>query len=301
MKRSWKEYTIPAEQDGVILQDILTGPMQISRRMIQKLTRSKGILYNGKPTFLKRQVKKGHVVQVAVEVSNRQSLVPEAVPFDILYEDEAILVVNKPAGINVHPIHPGQTGTLANGIAKHWQDQGLALPVRPVHRLDRDTSGILIVGKSAFAHQHLDRQLRERELGRVYLALAEGEVQQDRGTLTYPIGNDPRNPAKRKVREDGNPAVTHFSLMERLDGATLVELSLETGRTHQIRVHLAHYGHPVLGDRQYGHTSPLIRRQALHASKLSFTHPGTGEKMVLEAPLPEDIAAVIEKLKHQPL
>lgn len=297
MKRTWIEYTIPLEQDGVVLQDILTGPMQISRRMIQKLTRSKGILYDGKPTFLKRQVKKGHVVQVAAEVSNRQSLTPEPIPFEILFEDEEILVANKPARINVHPIQPGQTGTLANGVAWHWQQQGVTLPVRPVHRLDRDTSGILLIGKSAFAHQHLDRQLRQRELSRVYLALVEGEVQEQTTTLTYPIGKDPRNPAKRKVRQDGDPAVTHFVVRQQLAGTTLLELSLETGRTHQIRVHLAHYGHPVLGDRQYGKPSTLIRRQALHASRLSFTHPRTGEAMELEAPLADDMASILTRIE----
>jgi RluA family pseudouridine synthase len=238
----------------------------------------------------------GHVVQVAAEVSNRQSLLPEPVPFDILFEDEEILVVNKPAGINVHPVHPGQSGTLANGIAWHWRKQGLTLPVRPVHRLDRDTSGILIVGKSAFAHQHLDRQLRERKLGRVYLALVEGEIQEESGTMTYPIGKDPSNPAKRKVREDGDPAITHFSVKQLLNGASLLEMTLETGRTHQIRVHLAHYGNPVLGDRQYGHASRLIGRQALHASRLSFYHPRTGVKMDVEAPLPEDMMRAIKKL-----
>ncbi|WP_018133408.1 RluA family pseudouridine synthase [Effusibacillus pohliae] len=297
--RPWIEYIIQPEQEGMALQEILTGQMKISRRMIQKLTRTKGILYNGKPTFLKRPVKAGHVVQVAAEVSNRQTLLPQPIPFGILYEDQEILVINKPAGINVHPIHSGQTDTLANGIAWHMREQGLAAPVRLVHRLDRDTSGILIVGKSAFAHQHLDRQLRERKLMRRYLALVEGEVEEEQGTLAYPIGRDPENPVKRKVRQDGEPAVTHFWLREKWKGASLLELSLETGRTHQIRVHLAHHGYPVLGDRQYGHPSLLIKRQALHAFRLSFTHPRTGAPLELEAPLAEDMAAAIEQLKQQ--
>ncbi|GAX89925.1 RluA family pseudouridine synthase [Effusibacillus lacus] len=296
--RGWLEFTIPKELDGAFLQDILTGPMRISRRMIQKLTRSKGILYNGKPTFLKRQVKSGHVVQVATEVTTRQSLQPEQIPFPVLFEDDTILVVDKPSGINVHPIHPGQSGTLANGIAWHWQQQGLQLPVRPIHRLDRDTSGILIVGKSAYSHQHLDRQLREGQLDRVYVALVEGEPEEDTGTLKYPIGKNPRTPSKRKVREDGDPAVTHYKVLERLGPISLLELSLETGRTHQIRVHLAHFGYPVLGDRQYGKASPLIKRQALHALRLSFTHPGTGESMELEAPLPEDMQSAMERVRN---
>jgi 23S rRNA pseudouridine1911/1915/1917 synthase len=298
MKRLWIEYQIPAEFDGVTLEQILKGPMQISGRMIQKLTRSKGILYNGKPTFLKRQVRKGHIVQVSNEAGNKNTLTPEPIPFAVIYEDDDILVVDKPTGINVHPIQPGQTGTLAHGIAWHWQQKGIQLPVRPVHRLDRDTSGILIIGKSAFAHQHLDRQLRERQLGREYLALVEGEIEEERGTLTFPIGKDPRNPAKRKVREDGDPAVTHFLLKERVTGATLLQLSLETGRTHQIRVHMSHYGHPVLGDRQYGKPSPLIGRQALHAWRLTFAHPRSGQKLVLEAPIPPDMKSAIEKLKR---
>lgn len=299
-KYSWIEYTIPSDQDGFILQDILTGPMQISRRMIQKLTRRKGILYNGKPTFLKRNVKKGHIVRVAAEVSSHMALQPEPIPFEILYEDEDILLVNKPAGINVHPVQPGQSGTLANGIAWHWKEAGVSLPVRPVHRLDRDTSGILIVAKSAFAHQHLDRQLRERQLARTYVALTDGEVKEDGSILNFPIGKDPRNPAKRKVRQDGDPAVTHFQVIERFPAVSLLELSLETGRTHQIRVHLAHIGCPVLGDRQYGHASSLINRQALHASRLSFVHPRTGDPMEFTAPLAADMQALIDNLKQNP-
>lgn len=295
--RSWIEYTIPAEQDGWLLEEILTGPMQISKRMIQKLTRSKGLQYNGKPTFLKRKVKKGHIVRAAAEVSNKQVLQPEPIPFGILFEDEDILIADKPAGINVHPLQPGQSGTLANGITWHWQQQGLSLPVRPVHRLDRDTSGVILIAKSAFAHQHLDRQLRERGLSRNYLAITSGVFPEQQGTLAYPIGKDPRSPAKRAVRQDGDPAVTHFSTKEQFREASLLELSLETGRTHQIRVHLAHRGFPVLGDRQYGKASPLIRRQALHAARLSFVHPRTQEPMQIESPLPDDMLAALDKLK----
>lgn len=286
---AWIEYVIPPVFEGYSLQEILTGPMQISRRMIQKLTRSKGILYNGKSMFLKRPVKSGHVVRVAAGAAGGSSLQPEPIPFGILFEDDDILVVNKPPGLNVHPIQPGQTGTLANGIAWHWQQQGLSLSVRPVHRLDRDTSGVLIIGKSMYAHQHLDRQLRERSLTRFYLALAEGVIEEEAGTLAFPIGKDPRNPAKRAVRTDGEIAVTHFRVIERYAAASLLELSLETGRTHQIRVHLAHYGHPVVGDKQYGKASPLITRQALHAFSLSIFHPRTGQPMRFEAPLPADM------------
>jgi RluA family pseudouridine synthase len=295
---AWIEYVIPSAFEGYSLQAILTGPMQISRRMIQKLTRSKGILYNGKSTFLKRPVKTGHVVRVAAGVSAGPSLHPEPIPFGILFEDEDILVVNKPPGLNVHPVQPGQTGTLANGIAWHWQQRGLTLPVRPVHRLDRDTSGVLIIGKSMYAHQHLDRQLRERTLTRLYLALAEGAIEEALGVLTFPIGKDPRNPAKRTVRADGETAVTHFRAIERYTAASLLELSLETGRTHQIRVHLAHYGHPVLGDKQYGKASSLITRQALHASSLSISHPRTGQPMRFEAPLPSDMTDAREMLSR---
>jgi 23S rRNA pseudouridine1911/1915/1917 synthase len=297
--KKWLTYVVPSDMAGKTVQEILTGPLSISRRMIQKLTRTKGILYNDKPTFLKRPVKEGHVIKVATSVEEPLSIAPEPVPFDIVFEDEELLIVNKPPGVNVHPVRPDQKETLAAGIAYHWLKKGETAKVRFVHRLDRDTSGLLVVAKSMYAHQQLDRQLRERSLKREYLALVEGQMAKLTGTFTYPIGRAKNHATKRMVRPDGEPAITHYHVRETFAHASLVELSLETGRTHQIRVHLAHAGHPVIGDRLYGSPSPLIQRQALHAFRLTLQHPGTKEELTFTADLPDDMKNAVAQFREQ--
>jgi 23S rRNA pseudouridine1911/1915/1917 synthase len=293
----WIEHTVAEGEAGRTLQEILTGPMGVSRRMIQRLTRSEGIRVNRHTAFLGRKLRAGDVVRVRMAEREEAGLTPQEMPLAILHEDADVLVLDKPPHLFVHPTSPGQTGTLAHGIAHHWMRMGLQAKVRPVHRLDRDTSGLLLVAKTPFAHQHLDRQLRERTLRRTYLALVRGVVDSDEGTVDAPIGRHRANPNLRMVRPDGEPAVTRWRVVERLRDATLLEVELETGRTHQIRVHMAHLGHPVLGDRQYAPAdrSPA-RRQALHAWRISFTHPISGERMELEAPLPADLASLRERL-----
>lgn len=295
--KKWLTYVIPSDMDGKTVQEILTGPLSMSRRMLQKLTRQKGILYNDKPTFLQRPVKEGHVIKVAISFEEDMSIEPEEVPFTIVYEDEAILIVNKPAGISVHPVQAGQKGTLVAGIAYHWLQQGEKAKVRLVHRLDRNTSGLLVVAKSFYAHQQLDRQLREHMLKREYLAVVEGQMNKLSGTFSYPIARAKNNSAKRIVSPEGEEAITHYHVQETFAGASLVELTLETGRTHQIRVHLAHAGHPIIGDRLYGSPSRLIRRQALHAFRVTLDHPLSHERMVFTADLPEDMQQLIQYLR----
>lgn len=297
--RRWAQHTVREEEAGNTVQEILTGPMGISRRMIQRLTRAKGVLVNRKTAYLARAVRAGDVV--AAKLGEREGAGIEAVEMEleVVHEDRDVLVLNKPPFLLVHPTSPEHTRTLSHGIAHHFQAQQIDARVRPVHRIDRDTSGLLLVAKSAFAHQHLDRQLRERTLRREYLAVVRGVVAEDEGTVEAPIGRHPRNPSLRAVRPGGEPARTRFRVRERFADATLLELELDTGRTHQIRVHMAHLGHPVLGDRPYGGGAPaLIRRQALHALRLSFVHPATRNAMTLEAPVPEDIAALLEALRQ---
>ncbi len=295
--RRWAEHTVTPEEAGRTVQDILTGPMQVSRRMIQKLTRSQGIHLNRRAAFLARKVRAGDVVAARVAPEEEAGLAPVPMELHLVHEDADLLVVDKPPFLLVHPTSPDQDRTLAHGIAHHYLEAGLRARVRPVHRIDRDTSGLVLVAKTAFAHQHLDRQLRERVLKREYLALVDGAVEEEEGVVDAPIARDKRNPNLRAVRPGGEPALTRFRVEERLPGATLLRLELETGRTHQIRVHMLHAGHPVLGDRQYGGAgASLIRRQALHAARLSFLHPTTGEAIVCEAPLPQDMAEVRERL-----
>jgi 23S rRNA pseudouridine1911/1915/1917 synthase len=298
--RRWTEHTVTPEEAGRSVEEIMTGTLEISRRMIQKLTRSKGLQLNGKPAFLAKKVRTGDVVRAALSFAEVAGLEPVQMDLDIIYEDDDLLVLNKPPFLLVHPINPSQTGTLSHGIAWHFQEQGLHAKVRPVHRIDRDTSGLLVVAKTAFAHQHLDRQLRERELKREYIAFASGVIAEERGTIDAPIGKNKANPTLRAVRPNaGEHALTRYAVVETYEHATLLQLELDTGRTHQIRVHMTHVGHPLIGDRQYGNVGTrLIKRQALHAHRLSCTHPGTGEELVFEAPLPDDLVALQSRLKE---
>jgi 23S rRNA pseudouridine1911/1915/1917 synthase len=206
--------------------------------------------------------------------------------------------VDKPPFLLVHPTSPDQDRTLAHGVAWHIRQQGLHAAVHPVHRIDRDTSGLVLFAKTGHAHHRLDVQLRAGEIGREYLALVDGVMAEDGGVIEAPIARDPRNPSLRAVRPGGEHALTRWAVEERYPAATLVRLQLETGRTHQIRVHLLHAGHPVLGDRQYGRRGmSTIKRQALHAARLAFVHPSSGERIELEAPLAPDMQAAVDQLK----
>ncbi len=296
--RRWTEHTVSPDEAGRTVEEILTGPMRVSRRMIQRLTRSRGIHLNRRAAFLARKVKAGDVVAARVAPEEEAGLEPVPMDLAVVHEDAEVLVLDKPPFLLVHPTSPEQARTLAHGVAHHFAGQGLRARVRPVHRIDRDTSGLVLFAKSPHAHADLDRQLRERELGRAYLAFVRGVVEDDAGTVDAPIGRDRKHPNLRAVRPDGEPAVTRFRVVERYPDATLLELELETGRTHQIRVHMAHLGHPLLGDRQYGGGGAgTPKRQALHAARLSFLHPRTGEPLTFEAPLPPDLAALRDRLR----
>ncbi len=300
-ERTWTTHTVTAAEAGRTVEEILIGTLSISRRMIQKLTRSKGVQLNRKPAYLARQVKEGDVVRAALSFQEEAALPAVEMPLDVLYEDQQVIVVNKPPFLLVHPTNPSQTETLSHGLTHHFAQQGLQAKVRPVHRIDRDTSGALVVAKTAFAHQHLDRQLRERELKREYLAFVAGTIAEERGQIDAPIGKHKQNPQLRAVRPNaGEFALTRYEVIDRYQDATLVHLELETGRTHQIRVHMTHLGHPLLGDRQYGRIGlHLLKRQALHASRVTFLHPTSGEQLVVEAPLPDDLAALKQALLRE--
>ncbi|HEU0015621.1 MAG TPA: RluA family pseudouridine synthase [Longimicrobium sp.] len=293
----WTNHTVADDEAGRTVQEILTGPMGISRRMIQRLTRAKGLQLNRRPAWLAAKVRPGDVVAARIAEREQAGLAPVQMPLSIVHEDAEILVVDKPPFLLVHPTTPQQDRTLSHGVAWHFERQGLHAKVRPVHRIDRDTSGLVLFARTSHAHHRLDLQLREGGLTREYLALVDGVVQGESGTLDAPIARDPRNASLRVVRPGGEPAVTHWRVEERHPGATLLRLELETGRTHQVRVHLLHAGHPVLGDRQYGRRGlDLINRQALHAARLAFAHPATGGALDLAAPLPDDMRTAVDRL-----
>jgi RluA family pseudouridine synthase len=294
----WAKHEVTEEEAGRTVQEILTGPLRVSRRMIQRLTRSDGIRLNRHATHLQRKVRAGEVVAARVASAEESGLEPVEMPLDVVYEDEDLLAVNKAPFLLVHPVAPHHRATLAHGLTHYFLTRGLHARVRPVHRLDRDTSGLMLVAKSAFVQQILDLQIRDREMRREYLALVAGVVEAEEGTVDAPIGRHPRDPTLRAVAPaGGEPARTRFRVVERYGGATLVELELETGRTHQIRVHMAYLGHPLLGDVRYG--GPAVEglgRQALHAGRLAFLHPTTGARVELEVPLPDDMARVRAEL-----
>ncbi|WP_188066325.1 RluA family pseudouridine synthase [Brevibacillus brevis] len=304
-RKDWIEYTVSEEDTGMNVEQIVRQKLNVSGRMMQRLTRSKGILLNRKQPFLQRQVKAGDTI--AVRVIDRQEQVPRQpqqdtkpegpntpMPsIDILYEDDHLLIANKPAGMMVHPIKQ-ETDTLVHALAAVLAARGEQTSVHPVHRLDKDTSGAILVAKSSYGHQLADRLLREGGIHREYLAVASGVLSEGAGTIDAPIGRDARHPTKRRVVESGDPAITHYEVQQTSEGMTLARVWLETGRTHQIRVHFAHIGHPLAGDTMYGGARGLLRRQALHASKLSFSHPLLEKEIVVEAPIPSDMKRLMQ-------
>jgi 23S rRNA pseudouridine1911/1915/1917 synthase len=300
-------YTIQPTDEGMLLKTVLQNRMGLSRKLLSSVKQTeKGITLNGERVYSTVRVQAGDLVEIRMEEEESDDILPEEMPLQILFEDEQLLVVNKPAGQIVHPTHGHYTGTLANAVVFHWQQQGLKVRFRPVHRLDQDTSGALCIAKNPFIHQNISEQMQANEVDKEYVAFVHGIVSPSSGTINEPIDRDPDSPHVRIVTPSGYPSVTHY-VTEQTYGssASKVRLKLETGRTHQIRVHMRHLGHPLIGDTMYGlDTLPpaaagavysslwdrLIARHALHASKLTLTHPFTKERMVFHAPPPADLA-----------
>jgi 23S rRNA pseudouridine1911/1915/1917 synthase len=266
----------------------------ISRSLLVELKHVQGIQLNGVPTYLDHPVQTGDVVQLHLPEEESDNIVPENINFPLVYEDEDILVVNKPYGMCVHPTMLHGTGTLGNAVVHHWNKQGISRKFRPVNRLDKDTSGLLIIAKSQYAHQQLALSQQEGTIDRYYQALVEGQMDQDSGTIEAPIKRKADSIMERMVSSDGQFARTHYEVLKRFETFTWLRLKLDTGRTHQIRVHMQYVGHPLLGDDMYDGPYGQISRQALHAGELSFPHPRLKQIMRFTAPLPEDMAKVMQ-------
>ena len=277
---------------------------ETSRTQLQRLIREGRVQCNGRPVTSRTLVRPGQTIIVEFPPPTPpEGVLPEPMPLEILYEDDALLLVNKPAGLTVHPGAGRAHGTLVHGLLAYTQHLSqVAGPTKLglVHRLDKDTSGIMVVAKDDATHRALARQFADRTVRRTYLALVDGAIVREQGTIRARLARHPVHRQRIAVQPEGRgrEAITHYRVLRRLPGMTVVELKPETGRTHQLRVHLAHLGHPILGDPHYGPRGPgragvVLPRQALHALRLGFVHPATGEAVEFTAPAPADLAAYL--------
>ena len=291
--KKYDRYTVATEHEGLTVETYLKQIVQCPGRRLQKLTRAKGILIKGRNVFLQKKLKAGDILQVLVMTDQAYGVLPEEGELNILFEDAQIIVLDKAAGQLVHPAGQTGGGTLANFLAYYFQTKGILITIRPLHRLDRDTSGCVAFAKDARTQTEMEQQLQSGAFKRTYLALVQGVLEQE-GVIDAPIGRCPGKPNRRMIRPDGDQAITYYRSVRTLSDASLLELSLTTGRTHQIRVHLVHIGHPIIGDGMYGRRSSIIGRQALHASTLCFRHPHTAQVVTVSAPFPADMARIID-------
>lgn len=275
-----------------------------TRSYLQKLIKEGQVLVNGKSVKSGYQLSRGDEVSVNIPEPKELDVEPQKMDLDIVYEDEDVILINKPKGMVVHPAPGHTTDTLVNGLLYHCKDNlsGINGVARPgiVHRIDRDTTGILIVCKNDMSHNSIAAQLKEHSINRRYRALVHGNLKEDSGTIEGPIGRHPVDRKKMAINErNGKPAVTHYTVLERFGNYTLIECKLETGRTHQIRVHMSSIGHPLVGDEVYGPAKcPFkLQGQCLHAMVLGFVHPRTGEYMEFSADLPEYFEELLRKLR----
>lgn len=299
------EWIAAPEDAGARLDAFLAGKMEKTRSSVQKLIEEENVRLNGAPAAKNARLREGDRVEAMEPPPEVLDVKPQNIPLDIVYEDQDLLVVNKPKGMVVHPAAGNPDGTLVNALLFHCGDSlsGINGVIRPgiVHRIDKDTSGLLIVAKNDRAHQSLAEQIAVHSFTRIYNAVVYGIVKEEEGTVSAPIGRHPTDRKRMAVLSSGGrEAVTHYRVLERFPGFTLVECRLETGRTHQIRVHMAHIGHPVAGDPVYGPKKCIteLQGQCLHARVIGFIHPATGEYLEFDSGLPPYFERFLEKLRR---
>lgn len=284
-------------EDGKMIKEIIYGRLGLSRGLLRRMKNGGGVYLNGTPAYITQRVVAGDTLNIQF-ADSPTNLVPQKLDLDILYEDSALLVINKRADMAVYPTRSYPERTLANGIAYLWQERGLERKVRLVHRLDRETSGTIIVAKEPFAYQGLVEQLRSNELSRKYLAIVKGILPEKSGVIDQPIGRSESlegHALRRIVSSTGKDSKTYFQVIQEYGNLSLLELKLASGRTHQIRVHMKWLGFPIIGDEMYYKGSDVIKRQALHAWSVNFKHPRTGKNLLIKAPLPSDMKAIVKK------
>lgn len=321
MSESWYELTVPMLEKPIRLDSFLGQASELiaSRAKAQQLIESKSVLVNGEPAIGKLLLKGGERVTFQISEALPSSLIPENIPLQIVYQDDYLAVIDKPAGLVTHPGAGNWSGTLVNALLYHFADLSRTDPSRPgiVHRLDKQTSGLLLVAKTNEIAYQLQRDLAARKIKRIYRAIVCGHMPEQSGTIDLPLTRSHNDRTIMTVHQTGRSAITDYRLLARYRSYDLLELSLQTGRTHQIRAHLAHLNHPVFGDTDYGGRErwhrglfaperplakrlfELIDRQALHAHQLTFTHPVTGKLLELISPLPADFQAVLKLLESE--
>lgn len=284
------DYTVADECDGKTVLWVLKSRMKISSRLIKRLKTSNGILLNNEPIRTIDHIHSGDRVSVIIDFVEETDIEPEDQPVSVIFEDDCFLAVDKGPNTPIHPTARHTTGTLAHFVMAYFQKQGLSIKIRPINRLDKDTSGVVLFAKNPYVQEHIIRQMKENKVYKSYLGLIHGIFKPEEGIIDLPIARKDSSIIERVIDPSGDRAVTKYKTLEKYNDYSLVQFVLETGRTHQIRVHSSAMGHPIIGDFLYSKTATeLIERQALHSHILSFDHPLTGERITLTAPIPEDI------------
>lgn len=300
--------TVTSDDQSKTVKQLLKSRLHISERLIKQLKLSNRILLNSLPVHVNTAVKEGDLLEALVESEEyNENIIPEPMDFEILFEDENLIAINKPPNMVVHPAFSHQTGTVANGLMHYLLSKGIKTLIRPVSRLDRDTSGIIIFALNPYIQHSLIRQIHDNSFTREYIGLVHGTFAESGGTISLPIKRVSGSTMLRHVSPDGLKAITHYEVLERFSDISFLKFSLETGKTHQIRVHCQATGHPLIGDTLYplsafeGRYDSLIPRQALHAHRYTFAHPLTKKIICLDAPIPYDFSNALEILRNKQL
>ena len=297
--------TYKVEEIGRLDKVVSNLEQNMSRETIQRMIKTGKILVNNKQEKASFKTTVGDLITLEEEIPEEIELKPQEMPLDIIYEDDDMLVINKEKGIVVHPGNGNPDGTLANAVMAKCKGSlsGIGGKIRPgiVHRIDKDTSGLIIVAKNDSAHINLSKQIQDRKVKKTYIALVRGVIKENEATINMPIGRNSKDRKKMAVTKDGKESITHFKVLKRYNGFTLLEVKIETGRTHQIRVHLSEIGYPIVGDEVYSNgKNPFgVKGQMLHAEKLELKHPRTGKDLTFEAPVPKYFANIINQLEKE--
>lgn len=287
------------ENEKVRIDNYLSDKLDISRSKVQKLIKDGNVLVNGQSVNVSYKVKIGDVIEYSLDLNEETDITPENIPIDIVYEDDDLLVINKASGMVVHPAPGHYTGTLVNALLYRFNlNSGEANRPGIVHRLDKDTSGLMLVAKNEFIHEKLSEMIGKKDVERKYLAIVDGLIKHDTGTIDAPIGRDTNNRQKMAVTDvNGKDSITHFKVLERFDNNTFIECILETGRTHQIRVHMNYIGYPINNDPLYGRGKATEFGQMLHSYSIKFNHPRTGKELSFRVDPPKEFMDKLEELR----